>query len=107
MSFDPLAYNLFVKIISGENQLVMKTMESENLTTELYLNKFEWTPLHTAAYKGNTEIVRYLLNKGANANALNTSGYTPLMLAQRSGHKEIMDLLGNAMKDQEIIALKA
>jgi ankyrin repeat protein len=102
MSFDPVAYNLFLKIISGENHLVMKAMETEKLDTEIFLNKFEWTPMHAAAYKGNVEIIKYLLSKGANVSAVNNSGYTPIMLAQRSGHKEVIEILSTALQNSPI-----
>lgn len=41
----------------------------------------EWTPLHWAAIGGQTEAVRLLLSRGANINALEAMGSTPLMLA--------------------------
>jgi hypothetical protein len=41
------------------------------------------TVLHLAAYKGNAEAVRALLEKGALVNRTNNSGQTPLMLTIR------------------------
>ena len=40
-----------------------------------------WTPLHDAASMGHKEIVELLLAKGANVNAKNNYGNTPLDLA--------------------------
>ncbi len=45
-----------------------------------------WTPLHYAAFEGRTEVVKYLIEKGADKNDLAPNGYTPLMLAARGGH---------------------
>jgi uncharacterized protein len=45
-----------------------------------------WTPLHYAAFEGHAEIVGYLLDVGANKNALAPNGYSALMLAVRNGH---------------------
>ena len=52
-----------------------------------------WTPLAYAATNGKTEVVRYLLDIGANPNALSPNGTTALMMAVRGGHAETVDLL--------------
>lgn len=46
-------------------------------------------PLHVAALQGHTEIVKFLMLKGANVNSKNPEGDTPLHLALREGHLEI------------------
>ena len=40
-------------------------------------------PIHTAVAWGRPEVVAYLLAKGANANALDAEGLTPLQAAKR------------------------
>lgn len=45
-----------------------------------------WAPVHYAAFEGREVMVRYLLDKGADKNALAPNGYTALMLATRNGH---------------------
>lgn len=49
------------------------------------LNQDGWTPLHYAAFAGHGEIARYLIERGANKNAVAPNGYTALMLAARNG----------------------
>lgn len=44
-----------------------------NTTDELH-----WTPLHRATFHCNENMVRFLLSKGAEVNAVNDSGMTPL-----------------------------
>lgn len=51
------------------------------------------TPLHSAALKGRTEIAAFLISKGCNVNARNTSGATPLHDAALGGFKETAALL--------------
>ena len=51
-------------------------------------------PLRTACFAGNLAIVRELLNRGANPNAIASDGPgAPLRLALRKGHQDIADLL--------------
>ena len=47
-----------------------------------------WTPLHYAAFEGRSEVIRFLLEKGADKDGPAPNGFTPLMLAARGGHLE-------------------
>ena len=47
-----------------------------------------WAPLHYAAFEGRTEVVKYLLEKGAEKDTLAPNGYSALLLAMRNGHME-------------------
>ena len=58
------------------------------------LKALGWTPLMKASAKGKLEVVRELIDKGANVNAVKTkNGMTALMLASEEGHLEIVRLL--------------
>jgi hypothetical protein len=51
-------------------------------------------PLRTACFAGNLAIVRELLNRGANPNAIASDGPgAPLRLALRKGYQDVADLL--------------
>ena len=50
------------------------------------------TPLHTAAYLGRTDMVKILLNRGANWRATDKSGLNPVQLAVSEGHADITEL---------------
>jgi ankyrin repeat protein len=52
-----------------------------------------WTPLMTAIYKGNAEIVEILLKAGAKVDADNCVGWPPLHCAVEHGRTEIMEIL--------------
>lgn len=52
-----------------------------------------WTPLIIAAYRGNDDIAGYLLEHGANINAMDKYGYTALSWAWGKHHLTIVRLL--------------
>ena len=52
-----------------------------------------WQPLHYAAFSGASDIVRFLIERGADKNAVAPNGYTPLMLAVRNGSAEAARVL--------------
>jgi ankyrin repeat protein len=61
-----------------------------------------YTPLMWAAYSENVsvETVKLLLEKGAKIDAKAANGETPLSLAQKRGHTDIVKLLGGADPSQ-------
>jgi ankyrin repeat protein len=59
-------------------------------------NQFGMTALHTAIMKSNTATAEFLLSKGANPNAADQHGYTPLHVAvYHAKDKNIIELLVN------------
>ena len=50
-------------------------------------------PIHDAAWDGDLDGVQAELDKGADVNAKDWNGYTPLYWAAFGGHKEIVELL--------------
>jgi Ankyrin repeats (3 copies) len=53
----------------------------------------EWTPLIWAAHQGHTDLVRFLLDHGANIEDRWTEGESPLMVAAMKGHLDTVRLL--------------
>ncbi|XP_022294909.2 ankyrin repeat and SOCS box protein 3-like [Crassostrea virginica] len=72
--------SLWHAVDSGNCEMVEVILSSPTVNVELpdmtYLH-----PLHVAALHGNSKIVNYLLQSGANPNALHVFGNTPLILA--------------------------
>ncbi len=51
------------------------------------------TPLHLASSKGHLEVVKFLLEKSADIEAVNGRGFTPLQLAAYSGQRPVVEFL--------------
>ncbi|KAJ1475513.1 ankyrin repeat protein, partial [Baffinella frigidus] len=54
------------------------------------------TPLHTASENGREEVVKVLLDAGADVEAKTTVGATPLYVAASNGHAGVVRILLNA-----------
>lgn len=102
MPFDNLAYALFINIINSNNDEVITTLEEHNIDIHTKLNKYGWTPLHAAAFKGNTTLVKYLMGKGANKDYENSSGMSAKMLAVEAGHSGIVELMDQSNLQPEV-----
>ena len=57
-----------------------------------------FAPLHVACENGHVEIVKLLLQEGANKNQISKEGSTPLSLACKFGHREVVSVLFAAKK---------
>ncbi|XP_060209766.1 potassium channel AKT1 [Lycium barbarum] len=53
--------------------------------------------LHVAVCEGNMEIVKYLLDRGANVDQVDEHGWTPRDLAVQQGHEDIKELFESGM----------
>lgn len=61
---------------------------------ETDIHGFAGLPLRTACFTGEISIIRELINRGADVNALTADGTgAPLRLAMRAGHSDIVALL--------------
>ncbi|CAE6432524.1 unnamed protein product [Rhizoctonia solani] len=56
-------------------------------------DEFEYTPLHLATDRGHLEVVRLLLDKGANPSLKDQDGDTSLEIATAAKHQAIVELL--------------
>ncbi|GJQ80579.1 hypothetical protein Trydic_g19983 [Trypoxylus dichotomus] len=67
----------------------------------------EFTPLYTAAAANNVNIVRFLLENGADVNRgdSRTTGFTPLSVAVKYGHVDVVELLLEAKAKADISRL--
>jgi len=84
-----------------ESLNILKPKSKEDIIS--YLNKLtkeeKDKKLIEASYNGNIEIVKLLIETGADINAKNNYGSTSLMYASKIGHKKIVLLLIEAGAD--------
>ncbi|RWR99655.1 uncharacterized protein B4U79_02544, partial [Dinothrombium tinctorium] len=55
--------------------------------------KVHCDPLHIAAKRGHFEVIKFLVRKGANVNAGDSVGRTPLFYALVGGHRDVCSIL--------------
>lgn len=55
------------------------------------------TPLHVAAIAGRLDAVKWLVEKGANINNLDSFGTTPVEMARKNNHQDIADFFSNSL----------
>ncbi|KAK6619535.1 hypothetical protein RUM43_012292 [Polyplax serrata] len=63
-----------------------------------------WVPLHEAAWRGLSEVVQLLLGLNAPAHPRTQDGETPLMLAQRKGFQDCVEILRNFKAPKPVLA---
>ena len=61
-------------------------------TPLFHTDELGWTPLHYAAFRGHRDVVRLLLDAGANPSKADAVGWTPLRSAAFRGHKDVVQL---------------
>jgi len=88
-------YSLFLYINQGKNDNIINYFQNSDVDVNLPLNNFNWTPLHTAAYQGNLQLIEYLLKRGANIRTPNSSGMTALNLAETKQLWRVVELIQN------------
>ena len=59
-----------------------------------------WTAIHQTAYKGDVEMVKFLLANGADVKVTNTAGQTPKQVAEQQGNFATATLLAAAEADE-------
>lgn len=59
----------------------------------VFLEQGQFTPLMWASYVGHTDVVKYLLECGANVDAIDEHGISSLSWASGRNHVDIVELL--------------
>lgn len=77
----------------GMLEMVKEMLTSQKINVNAKDKKRGNTPLHWAAYNNNLEMVKYLVEQGAEVNAKNNCGVTPLHFAALNNNLEMVKYL--------------
>ncbi|TEB27097.1 ankyrin [Coprinellus micaceus] len=78
---------------------VLRSLVSEDPALVNSVDVDERTPLHWAASSGALDIARFLIDRKAEVDRSDNSGWTPLHIAVSAGHTEIVQELIGAGAD--------
>ncbi|XP_042320079.1 ankyrin repeat and SAM domain-containing protein 6 [Sceloporus undulatus] len=94
---DDGASPLMIAAVTGQLSLV-QLLISRNVDIDKQDNVHGWTALMQATYHGNKEVVKYLLNQGADVNLRAKNGYTAfdLIMLLNDPDAELVRLLASA-----------
>jgi ankyrin repeat protein len=84
------------------NVRLVKLLVAKGANIHVKCGGYGHTPLHKAADEGSLEIVELLLTRGADVNAKDDWGCTPLNLARKRRHGQVMEFLSaHGGRDEE------
>jgi|SRR6185437_888833 len=84
-----------IEAVQAENVILTKELLASGANVNQQ-DKYDWTPLNWAAGKGNLELVKILLDSGADLFKVGIDKRTPLMIAFAAGRREVAAYLRQA-----------
>lgn len=93
MTEDKLAERIHSAIKNGDRNTVEEMVKKEPETVNVLDPVTHNTPLHTATFNREEELASFLVENGADVNAVNRYGGTPLQFAAANGGLKIAKML--------------
>lgn len=93
---EPNGFHILYAHTDCEVSNILSQIRNEKLLTRLIFQRDALegtTALHLAAYGGHIDVVKFLINAGADVSAFDFPGLTALHWAAYKGHKDIVSLL--------------
>ena len=86
---------------TGDLESLMTCLRDEQHVNKVY--NYKWTLLHFAAHHGHLEIVECLVQHGANIEACNSKGKTPVAIASQEGYLDIVKYLMRRGANMDVV----
>jgi len=103
MTQDIAPQNSFISsVFYGDEEAVKKLLTEHKGEIDVNCDLFDYTPLIFSSYQENTDIVRMLLESGANPDLEDKDGSTALRWAARNGSEKALKLLLEAGADPNL-----
>ena len=100
----PFFLNFIIRTTSISNLQQLRNFTTVQVFLPYQFFQLQCTPLHRAALNNKIEAVAALISHGADVNARNEFGQTPLMYASKWGHAKVVEALLDAGADKELKA---
>jgi len=84
---------MHLAVYHGNVNVIHLIANSNNVNQCNKYNQYNFSPLRLAIHKESSEVVKLLLDKGANINDADRNGFTPLHHAIDKGNSEVVQLL--------------
>lgn len=97
-----MEYELISAVEQGSPAMVANIIHKYGINPNTVSRYIGRTPLMRAADKGNIDVIRILIENGADVNTQTQTGYTALMMAAGSGKVQAVDFLLKAKANPNI-----
>lgn len=95
---DELTRNALMYASSGPFPNTVKVLLKAGADPNLTDDEQNWTPAMMAAAEGQLEVLKVLVENGADLEMVDVDGESPLYFATRSGHTKVIDYIESQLK---------